>query len=164
MNGNNDNSVNILREEKGRLLERVATIDGLLELILGSQKEEIVEVQVEKDGAKKVTSGIGYDKNKNMRFKVLYIIKNLNRFLHSNEIRQEISRLDNIDFSSIKVSSTLSQLRKSGKVRKIQIGNQNRNSFWGSEKWLDHAGEPLVEHHYDERMLAEWKAEEEIDL
>ena len=160
MGNTNDNSVNILKEEKRRLLERVATIDSLLELIEG----KVEDPQPNKNSNDSGPDYSGYNARKSSRFKVVYIIKAVNRFLHSSEIRSKIARLEKIDYDSVNISPVLSQLKRDGKLCKVQVGNQNRNSFWGNPKWLNEAGEILPQYKYNENALSVNDSEEDIEF
>lgn len=153
MSNNDDHSLNVLRDEKRRLLERIATIDDMIELIEKSMPYANGETSAPKSKSKQKPTG--YSSRKPMVFKVLYVIKQLNRFLHSTEIRKEIAELDGTTFEKVNISATLSQLKRNKKICKKQIGKQNRNSFWGSPKWLDSNGVILKEHLFDKSLLSE---------
>lgn len=87
---------------------------------------------------------------------ITYVIKNANRFLHNNEITNELSKYSNKDSSLIKrrVSAVLSKAkREGGNLTSITVGASKRNSFWGSKEWLDSKDVPLNQHMYNKDLL-----------
>ena len=77
---------------------------------------------------------------------ILTSISKAQRFLHYSEIVQLLETIypektqDQVKFKR-QISTTLSLLKKNGKVISYQKGNSKRDTFWGLDKWLDKEGQ-----------------------
>jgi len=92
-----------------------------------------------------------YDPKSNTRVKILFAIKQLNRFARSREIAELLNQYEpQADLKALinSLSSPLYQLKTENKVFKLTVGTGNNNVYWGSAKWLDEQGNPLPEHMY----------------
>lgn len=79
-----------------------------------------------------------------LRDKFLYFLNKEGRFLHLREVADLIRRAEGLSEESThvlpeKISHRIAPLKK-GAIKKIQIGNQNRNTYWGKKEWLDENG------------------------
>lgn len=71
---------------------------------------------------------------------------------NSNIVEQE-PKLDEDEIVK-QLSPLLSRIKRDeGKLTNIIVGNNNKNAFWGSIKWLDKDGEPKPEHKYREQVV-----------
>jgi len=153
MSNDNSNSIKIFLEQRQKLIEKLATVEEMLGL-LGWEPESNQKLVINKP--KEVTINKDYDPKKALKYKVHSIISSKGRFLHSSEIKEEMARLEGIAIKAVKnISPALSLLKKANKVIKHQVGNQNRNSFWGKPEWLDSDDKPKKEFMYDESKLYE---------
>lgn len=141
----NNDALKVLIQEREKIKARLEYLNELIKN-LGGGDNHVVEKN-------KLTEYKGYDPKAAMKVKLLYVLKRLNRFSHSTEIKSMLGEIEGKKPEVFKVSSTLSALRRVNKVHKFQLGTQNRNSFWGSTKWLDENGEILSQYMYDDSIL-----------
>ena len=104
-----------------------------------------------------------YLKIKTLKGKVLFFLKQNQRFLHCREIANMIIEQEpNLKISTRRVSQVISNLKKNedSNLTRITVGSQLRNTFWGSENWLDKHGNPKPEHMYNQDYV--YKEEKEV--
>lgn len=83
--------------------------------------------------------------------KIIFIIKDSNRFLHNNEIAETLSVYDKRNIADIKrrVSTVLSQAKSQvDTLVNVKYGKSIKNTFWGSKDWLDTNGKIKEKHMY----------------
>lgn len=109
-----------------------------------------------------------YKRSWSLTSKVEHAFKRENRFLHSREITEMIFAADgslgNIKKLGAQVSSVLTRLRRDGRITKKVLNNMNRNTFWGSEKWLDENRNVLPEYMYNKKYVVEESAEKTFEI
>jgi len=82
---------------------------------------------------------------------ILTSISKGQRFLHYSEIVQLLETIypekmvDPVKFKR-QISTTLSLLKKNGKLISYQKGNSKRDTYWGLDKWLDNEGQIKTEY------------------
>lgn len=97
-----------------------------------------------------------YDKEWSLPNKLLFLLKNENRFLHFREAATIVVELEDkgdIKILAGKISAGCGKLKREGVIIKYQIGSSNVNTFWGSPKWLDNEGNIKEGHEYNEKYL-----------
>lgn len=142
---------NELIKQRNELTIKLKYLDGLIERLGGNS---IVEKEKSTTNLPSHTSkDPNYDPKKSMKTKVLYVLSKIGRFAHSTEIRDKMAELEGVSAENIKVSATLSAMRRAEKLHKHTVGNQNRNSFWGSTKWINEEGKILEGREFNPRML-----------
>lgn len=108
-----------------------------------------------------------YKKEEPIRKKILYILKNENRFLHVREIAGIAHYLERetsvVDFVK-KISPALCTLKtlSNSNLVSYAVTNSQFNTFWGSKNWLDESGEIKQEHMYSSTQLSFNKKESYI--
>lgn len=101
-----------------------------------------------------------FDTSWSLGHKFLFLLKMENRFLHFREAGELIVKLDGKgDTSSVarKLSSSTQKLKKEGTIVKHQATHQNRDTFWGSPKWLNEDGTIKDGHEYNKDFLASYE-------
>ncbi|MEX0968462.1 MAG: hypothetical protein WD077_14620 [Bacteroidia bacterium] len=72
---------------------------------------------------------------------VLHVIKELNHFAHPREVGEWMQQKNLVDLPLdaviSKVSATISNLKRNGKLVKHQVGSRSRNCFYGFEDWME---------------------------
>ncbi len=112
----------------------------------------------------------GYPRKMSIENKVVFLIKNKQRFLHVREIANLLYEKEpGIDNNAKKplvrrLATILNIAQGKKKVVKFKVGSSNRNCFWGSIKWLDESGEIKPEHKYDEKYFYIKKEVEGIEI
>lgn len=98
----------------------------------------------------------GFDRNLSYSDKFLFILKRENRFLHFREAAEFLVEIEggDVNFLIDKLTSGTSWIRKNGVIVKINPTNKNRDTFWGSPKWLDQEGNIIEGHDYDKKYLS----------
>jgi len=76
------------------------------------------------------------------RNKYVYLLKKIGRFAHMSEVADIIIELDGLKdvkttTISSKLSSALTDLKKSGDIVKIQKRNNNMFTYWGKPDWAN---------------------------
>lgn len=97
-----------------------------------------------------------YDETWSLNKKALFMISKMKRFLHNREIANLIHEREpdsNANKLSKQLSPRLSRMKKDGKLTNIKAGSSNRNTFWGSPKWLDENGKIQEEYTYDKNAI-----------
>ncbi|MEQ9308016.1 MAG: hypothetical protein RLN90_01075 [Balneolaceae bacterium] len=105
---------------------------------------------------KKYVFDDGYHVNLSNRNKVKLVIKSFNKFVHNRQISEELHAREpeiSEDDWAKKVSGALSSLRQKNQLVNYAVNGYNRNTFWGSPKWLDDNGEIISDYMYDEEYL-----------
>ena len=112
------------------------------------------------DNNTRETQSDGYDKGLSLVNKVLFLVKKNNRFLHIRELANQIIEQEpDIDKNSKKPLSrrlaTVMYIAKkvSPNLMNKQIGNSNRNNFWGNKNWLNGNGKIKTEHMFDKEYF-----------
>ena len=98
-----------------------------------------------------------YDLDWGLASKFLFLLKMEDRFLHFREAGELIVRLDGEGDPKLvgrKLSSSTLKLKKGGVIVKYQASQQNRDTFWGSPKWLNEDGSIKEGHGYNEEYLS----------
>lgn len=99
--------------------------------------------------------------------KVAAAVKHFNKFVHSKQIIQHLSDTYGYTIESLyngNISTALNKLKNNGSLFKYQADQNNRNTFWGSPKWIDKDGNILPEFAYDEAFLFKPNAKMTIDI
>ena len=84
--------------------------------------------------------------------KIIFIIKDRNRFLHNSEITQVLHLHDSEnpkDYIKRRVSLVLSDAMINKKIDNLinyRFSNLKKDTVWGFEKWMDEEGEVKKEH------------------
>lgn len=83
--------------------------------------------------------------------KILFALKENNRFMKIREIAEYISGLtsENVDELVKQMSRRTKYLKEKDKIVKFQLGNKKANTFWGSPKWMDNDGNIKKDHMYN---------------
>ncbi|MEQ8578650.1 MAG: hypothetical protein RIC57_05085 [Balneola sp.] len=114
------------------------------------------EIEEKKKEKTKYVYDDGYHINLSNRNKVKFVIKAFDKFLHNRQIAEELHRREphvSEDKWSRKVSGALSSLRRNGELVNYSVNDYNRNTFWGSPKWLQENGEIIDKYMYDEEYI-----------
>lgn len=101
-------------------------------------------------------AGKNFPKDASYIEQITHIITSANRFLHNSEITAALEKHSNKKSVNLsrRVSAVLSKAKEgSGNLTSITVGASKRNSFWGSQNWLDKNGDPLTEHMYDPSLV-----------
>ena len=94
-----------------------------------------------------------YYEEKTLKGKVIYFFNKHKRFLHCREIADMmVEQEPNLKIKTSRVSQIVSNLKKDEdiKLTRITVGSQLRNTFWGSENWLEENGDPKPKHMYNQ--------------
>ncbi len=105
----------------------------------------------------KITSGHPIAYGEGLKQMAMNCIVQNKRFLHINEIWQDIhQRFENVSPSKVKtdLSINLSLMREEGKIFRYHAGRGIKNSFWGLKEWLDEDEKPRQEYKYNPNFLA----------
>lgn len=100
----------------------------------------------------------GYSKKLHLRDKLMYFLKQENRFLQFREVAELIIKKEGLDKSladnlTSKLSAVSLKLKKEKVIVKYQASKSKKHVFWGSPKWLDENGVPKKEHACNEDVL-----------
>lgn len=153
----NEHTIKELEKLKQELLERARQVDITINTLKSmSISSGITANSTVKpnENSNQIPGYEKYDSDTTFRNKVMFVIKTENRFVHSREIADILSKVEsNNEDLTRKVSASLSFLRQHDMIVKIKAGNSNINSFWGSKKWLDEKGNPLSGYSYNEEYV-----------
>lgn len=107
-----------------------------------------------------------YNPSWSLSEKIAFLFKRESRFLHNRELADLAHEIEpNIsvnDFVS-KFSPVLSRLKREGNLISIQIGKSLRNTFWGSDKWLDLDSKPKEGYEINEDYVID-KDKKKVEL
>lgn len=160
----NITTIQDLENLKGELLERIKQVDITIDTLksMSRSSDLVFGNNVKYNENKALLSGYEkFDTTTTFRNKVMFIIKQEDRFIHAREISGILNNLEPSDEDVVrKVSAALSLLKQKDLIGKIKINNANVNTFWGSKKWLDESGNPLDGHDYNKEYIT--KSSEEI--
>jgi hypothetical protein len=148
----NENTIQDLINLKEQLLQKVASIDQILEFSkmgiagFGGSSQPIAEhIRL-------------FKQSDSYKEKIAKVLKSENRFLNVTQLiniiadaSPKIAREDVKDA----VNSAKSALLKEESIVKITIGTSNQNSFYGSPNWLEAPNKPKAENMYDETLIKE---------
>ncbi len=127
-------------------------------MLIGDPEKLQEENKDEKAGKNKYVFDDGYHVNMSNRNKVKFVIKDHDKFVHNRQIAEELHRREpqiSEDEWAKKISAALSSLRQKGQLVNFSVNGYNRNTFWGSPKWLDSNKEIKKEYMYDKEYLQE---------
>lgn len=168
-----------LYQEKSVFINKIASIDGAisaLEGLIGDSENKTnannkayhtdikglyesikdTDNDSENTSKKKYVFDDGYHLNMSNSNKIRFVIKKLNRFVHNREIAEVLHQREpevTEDEWSKKISASLSSLRRKGELVNHSVNGLNRNTFWGSPKWLDSDKEIKESYMYNEKYL-----------
>lgn len=100
--------------------------------------------------------------------KFLYFLNREKRFLSLREVSDLVKSVEgdaaDVDGDlTTRLSNAISIFKRDRKLVKVQIGSQNRNTFWGKPDWMDDNGkEAKAEFAPNLKYVSEGK--EDIDL
>ena len=148
----NETTVQDLISLKEQLLQKIASIDQILEfsnMNAGNLVKPIAN-----------NGHLVFKQTDSYKDKVAKVLKAENRFLNVNQITDIIhAQYPKLSKDDIKdaVGGAKSSLLKEGAIVKISIGASFQNSFYGSPNWVGSDGNPLKEYMYDEALIKEKK-------
>lgn len=158
----------LLEEERDEYLQKVKSLTETINIIrakLGMSSENPSIPQSEK--ANESSSDPDYDPKWSLKKKVVYFLKREQRFLHNREMSEMAHKLEQkisaTDFTK-KFSSILSMLKRDGQLTNVVVNDINRNTFWGSPKWLNEDGTIKEENMYNDEYLIESVKKDKIDI
>jgi len=98
--------------------------------------------------------------------KFLNVLKENQRFMKINEIAEYLVDKIGGDFDSWKQKMTRKtrDLQRKGKITKFQFDKSVRNIFWGSPNWVDNQGNIKNDYMYNEDVIIDVGAVNDIDL
>ena len=147
----NKDLISQLRQEKAKWLDKIAAIDQTIELLSDSSTYHgISNYEVAEDGED--------SPNKvSPKEAILIVLKDKQRFVKSRAFAEKMAEINGVPYESAykRISPTLSGLRKKGLIRKVQIGTEIRNTFWGSNNWVDQEGNIIKDYIYEEDINKE---------
>ena len=154
----------LLIKEKESLITRLDEVN-----------KELENFQTNDKSVKQVVSVRTIIKNSNLKDKLekasdsqklLLILKEHQRFMRIREIGKYVyNELGGVENDwVIKLSRKTRNLKNFGKIIKIQVGKEKRNTFWGSPSWLDSNGNIKKEFMYKKEVINKNKKDELIDL
>lgn len=160
------------KEQQKEIKEKILSLEGAEKALVSLMNNDDIEIEdisvpiasteqedettSKSKNKQKYVFDDGYNVNMSNRNKVLFVIKQKNRFVHSREVAEEIHEREphiSEDKWARKVSSALSSLKRKDKVTNYSVNNVNRNTFWGAPHWLDDDGEIKEEYMYDESYV-----------
>jgi hypothetical protein len=148
-------TIKALELQKDDLLKKVASIESTIEIL----RQSVNYTDSPKNGSiEKSTPKSGWDKNSTIKFKINFLLKSENRFLHSREMAEIAHSYEpevSIDTWLAKFSPQLSSLKRDNKIISIQVGKSLRNTFWGSSKWLNEHGVIIPSFQYNSEYFTE---------
>lgn len=160
----NITTIQDLENLKGELLERIKQVDITIDTLKSmSRSSDLVFSNNVKFNENKalITGYEKFDTNTLFRNKVMFVIKQEDRFIHAREIAEILNKIEPNEEDVIKkVSAALSLLKQKELIVKIKINNANVNTFWGSKKWLDENEIPINGHNYNKEYIT--KSSEKI--
>lgn len=158
-----------LEAERAALITKIEIYDNALNLL----KTSIVTSDQEPASSMIIRSRVndytGYSDLKNLRHKILRIIKTEGRFVHVREIAEKAHEFEPTislsDFNK-KISQTLSNLKGSGSynLTNLTVGKASINTFWGLKTWLDDDGNVRPEYVYDDGQISQGTMNELVGL
>jgi hypothetical protein len=137
--------LNELKKERDDLQKKLDAINLLIE----SYEGKSTTIDRPKSTRKQI---VGFPEKGSYMEKVIFIIKDANRFLHNNEIAEALSHHDSRDVSELKrkVSAILFQAKaRVETLTSVKHGKSAQFTFWGSTEWLDTNGKVKKEYMYD---------------
>lgn len=142
----------LLKKEEKSLVERLEAVREQLKTYeSGSLSEQLLKATlVQKQPSKNEFVEAVDVKKYSAPQKMLFALKENNRFMKIREIAEYISNITDEDVDNLvtQLSRRTKYLKEKGKIVKHQHGNKRANSFWGSPKWLDSDGNIKNENKY----------------
>jgi hypothetical protein len=171
MNTKTQELIRLLEKEKQSLLDKVKSIDNTILIIRQSNTGDddsfnTTSKNEPQENLVPEKSLSDYESSFSLKKKALYFLRRENRFLHNREFVELINNAEpSLEEPNLhrKISSTLSQLKREGKVINIVVGKSLRNTFWGAPKWQDENKNIIKGYEYKEEYLTD-NLENEIEL
>lgn len=168
MDDNTKIAITVLEGQKAGLLEQVAKIDEMIKQmslnaqLLNSNTNTNTPIK-----AKDVPNDNRLPDGSTWERKVAAAVKHFNKFVHSKQVIEYLSETYGYSIESLQngnISTAFNKLKNSGSLHKHQADQNNRNTFWGSPKWVDSESKILPEYMYDEKYLFKTNAKIVIDI
>jgi hypothetical protein len=157
-------AIETLEHQREQLIEELNSLDRSI-LIL---KNRVNSNSSNVSSISKRLSSSGYDKTLSIPEKVIFILKQKNRFLRFREIAEIITEYEGLDKKDVsaltnRLSNSCAELKTSKAIVKLSTDNSNINTFWGSPKWLDESGNIIKGHEYN-AVVIEKKAKIKLEI
>lgn len=103
-----------------------------------------------------------FDKTATFRQKIVFVIKSLNRFVHSREIAESLHQYDSsitVEKYIEKLSAIASRFKEDGSIVSYLVGTQGstRNIFYGLPGWLDENNKIKIGYEFDPKQVGRLK-------
>lgn len=140
--------------------EQALPLESMIQTIMvlwGSSPDSTVPGGLAESKPGKRVEKSDYDPDWAYSKKFIYFLRKEQRFLHLREVADMVASVEGLGAEaaaklSPKISTSIGGLKKN--LVKYQVGNQNRNTFWGKKEWLESPNQPKEEYKGNENYLS----------